>query len=244
MGLPTIAVPQYKLTIPSTLKEGSYRPFLVKEEKILLIAMESDDPKQMTGAINTIIENCIFEDLDVNNMPMFDIEYIFLQLRAKSKGEIVDLSYECEKCKKEIPAQVDLAKIEITRTEGHTNKIQLSSDVGVIMKYPSISMQDTISTENTDVENVFTTVTTCIDSIWDKENVFSAKDHTKEELDKFVESLPDESFQKIQEFFNTVPVLRHDIEVKCLNKNGKGKKASICGNVEKRTLEGLASFFA
>ena len=112
------------------------------------------------------------------------------------------------------------------------------------MKYPSISMQDTISTENTDVENVFTTVTTCIDSIWDKENVFSAKDHTKEELDKFVESLPDESFQKIQEFFNTVPVLRHDIEVKCLNKNGKGKKASICGNVEKRTLEGLASFFA
>ena len=95
MGLPTIAVPQYKLTVPSTLKEVSYRPFLVKEEKILLMAMESDAQTQMTGANNSIIKNCVFEDLDVHNMPMFDIEYIFLQLRAKSKGEIVDLSYDC-----------------------------------------------------------------------------------------------------------------------------------------------------
>ena len=243
MGLPTITVPKYSLKLPSSGKEIKYRPFLVKEEKILLIAMESDDQKQMTGAINTIIKNCIFEDLDVHNMPMFDIEYIFLQLRAKSKGEIVDLSYECEKCKKQIPTQVDLTKIEVTRIEGHTNKIELSSDVGVIMKYPSIAMQDTISTDNTDVENVFATVTTCIDSIWDKENVFSAKDHTRDEIDKFVESLPDESFQKIQKFFDTVPVLKHDIDVKCLNKNGKGKKASVCGHTEKRTLEGLASFF-
>jgi hypothetical protein len=244
MGLPTIAVPQYTLTVPSTEKQVNYRPFLVKEEKILLIAMESDDQQQMTNAIQTIIQNCVYEDLDVNSMPMFDIEYIFLQLRAKSKGEIVDLSYECEKCKKQIPTKVDLTTIEVTRTEGHTNKIPLSEDVGVMMKYPSISMQDSISTDNTDVENVFLTVTACIDSIWDKDSVFSSKDHTKDELDKFVESLPDASFAKIQKFFDTVPVLRHDIEVKCLNKNGKGKKASTCGHTETRTLEGLASFFA
>ncbi len=244
MGLPTIAIPQYKLIVPSTEKEISYRPFLVKEEKILLIAMESDDQQQMTDAIQTIIQNCVFEDLDINSMPMFDIEYIFLQLRAKSKGEIIDLTYECEKCKKSIPTKVDLTTIEVTRTEGHTSKIPLSEDVGVIMKYPSISLQDSISTDSTDVENVFTTVTACIDSIWDKENVFQSKDHTKEELDKFVESLPDASFAKIQKFFDTVPVLKHEIEAKCLNKNGKGKKASVCGHVEKRTLEGLASFFA
>ena len=145
MGLPTIAVPKYKLIIPSSGKEVNYRPFLVKEEKILLIAMESDDETQMTGAIQDIIGNCVYDDLDVKSMPMFDIEYIFLQLRAKSKGEVVDLSFECEKCKKPITAQVDLTKIEITRTEGHDTKIQLSDDVGVIMKYPSIEIQNTPS---------------------------------------------------------------------------------------------------
>ena len=243
MTLPRIAVPKYTLTIPSTGKQVSYRPFLVKEEKILLIAMESDDEIQMTSAIQDIIGNCVYDDLDVKSMPMFDIEYIFLQLRAKSKGEIVDLSFDCGKCKKPITIQIDLTKIEIIRTEGHDPKIPLSDDVGVIMKYPSIEIQSIINKDNTDVENIFSTIIFCIESIWDKESVYATKDHTKEEINDFLESLPDDSFTKIQKFFDTVPVLKHEFELKCTSKNGKGKKATICGWKETKTLEGLGSFF-
>ena len=244
MALPIIAVPKYQLKIPSTDKEVNYRPFLVKEEKILLIAMESEDEVQMTTAIRDIIGNCVYEDLDVKTMPMFDIEYIFLQLRSKSKGEVIDLSYECGKCKKQIAVQVDLSKIEITKTEGHEPKIPLSDDVGVIMKYPSMEIQKVISKESTDIENIFSTISSCIDSIWDKENVYSSKDHTQQEINDFLESLPDTAFSKIQKFFDTVPKLKHDIKLKCTSKNGKGKKASICGWEDTRVLEGLASFFA
>ena len=244
MTLPRIAVPKYTLIIPSSGKEISYRPFLVKEEKILLIAMESGEEKEMIGAVQNIIENCVYDDLDVKNMPMFDIEYIFLQLRAKSKGEVVDLSFECGKCKKPINVQVDISKIETTKTEGHDIKIPLSDDVGVIMKYPSMEIQSIINKENTDVENIFTTISFCNDSIWDKESVYASKDHTKEELNDFLESLPDDSFTKIQKFFDTVPVLKHEFELKCTSKNGKGKKATICGWKETKTLEGLGSFFA
>ena len=244
MTLPRIAVPKYTLIIPSSGKEISYRPFLVKEEKILLIAMESGEEKEMIGAVQNIIENCVYDDLDVKNMPMFDIEYIFLQLRAKSKGEIVDLSFDCGKCEKPINVQIDLSKIEITKTEGHDPKIPLSDDVGVIMKYPSMEIQNIINKEKSDVENVFSTITSCIDSIWDKESVYASKDHTKEELNDFLESLPDDSFTKIQKFFDTVPVLKHEFELKCTSKNGKGKKATICGWKETKTLEGLGSFFA
>ena len=243
MGLPIIAVPNYQLTIPSSGEVMNYRPFLVKEEKILLIAMESDDEVQMTSAIKNIIENCVKNKVDVDNMPMFDIEYIFLQLRAKSKGEEIDMSFPCEKCKKPIPIKVDLSKVEVTRTEGHTNKIPLSEDVGVMMKYPSMEIQKQIKEDKTEVENIFSTIISCIDSIWDKETVYSTKDHTAEELNTFLESLPDNSFTKIQKFFDTVPKLKHEFELKCISKNGKGKKASICGWKDTKTLEGLGSFF-
>ena len=243
MTLPRIAVPKYTLIIPSSGKEVSYRPFLVKEEKILLIAMESDDETQMTTAIQDIIGNCVYDDLDVKSMPMFDIEYIFLQLRAKSKGEIIDLSFDCGKCEKPITIQIDLTKIETTRTEGHDTKIPLSDDIGVIMKYPSMEIQNVINKENTDVENIFSTIISCIDSIWDKESVYASKDHTQQEINDFLESLPDDSFTKIQKFFDTVPVLKHEFELKCISKNGKGKKATICGWKETKTLEGLGSFF-
>lgn len=244
MALPIIAVPKYTLNIPSSGREVSYRPFLVKEEKILLIAMESEDDTQMSTAIKEIIKNCILEEVDVKTMPMFDIEYIFLQLRAKSKGEIVDMSFECGKCKKPIEAQIDLSKIAITRTEGHTNKIQLSEDVGITMNYPSMEIQNVVKGGETDVENIFNTITFCIDSIWDKDSVYSTKDHTKQEIEAFVESLPDTSFSKIQNFFDTVPVLKQELILHCKSKNGKSKNASLCGWKETKTLEGLASFFA
>jgi hypothetical protein len=244
MGLPIIAVPNYQLTVPSSGQVVNFRPFLVKEEKILLIAMESEEENQMTEAIRSIIQNCVTEKLDVNIMPMFDIEYIFLKLRSKSKGEEVDMSFDCEKCKAPIEVKVDLSQIEVTRTEGHNPKIQLSDDVGIIMRYPSMSVQKSINKDGTDVENIFTTIVICIDSIWDKETVFQAKDHTNQEMTQFLESLPDKSFQKIQKFFDTVPVLKHTFEIQCKAKNGKSKKASICGWKKSKTLEGLGSFFA
>ena len=137
----------------------------------------------------------------------------------------------------------DISKIEVTRTEGHSNKIPLSDDVGVIMKYPSMAVQKVVGSSS-DVENIFTTIVICIDSIWDKENVYQSKDHTNLEMTNFLESLPDTSFTKIQKFFDTVPVLKHEFEIKCTAKNGKGKKASICGWKDNKTLEGLGSFFA
>ena len=243
MALPTIAVPKYQLKIPSSGKEISYRPFLVKEEKILLIAMESEKEEEMTKAISDIINNCVHEDLDVNRMPMFDVEYIFLQLRSKSKGEMVDMSFECGKCKKPIDVHIDVSKIEVTRTEGHDCKIPLTDDVGIIMRYPSMQIQQIVNREISDVENIFATISFCIESIWDKETVYSTKDHTKEELNDFMESLPDESFTKLQKFFDTIPVLKHDVALKCTSKNGKGKNASVCGWKDKKTLEGLGSFF-
>ena len=243
IGLPKIAVPQYTLIVPSTNQEISYRPFLVKEEKILLIAMESDDEKQMTTAIQTIIANCVHENLDVKQMPMFDIEYIFLQLRAKSKGEVVDMTFECGKCKQPIAKSIDLSKIEITKTEGHTTKIPLSGDVGVIMKYPSMEVQSVLDKAASDVENIFTTISFCIESIWDKDSVYSTKDHTNAELNDFLESLPDDAFAKIQKFFDSVPVLKHTFDLQCTAKAGKSKKSGICGHKVTKTLEGLGSFF-
>ena len=240
MPLPKIEVPKYELTIPSSKKNVKYRPFLVREEKILLLAMEADDDKQMMGAIQDIIKACVYEDLNIKQMPIFDIEYIFLQLRAKSKGETVDLTFECGKCKTPIPITIDLSSIKVTMPKENTPKIQLTDDVGVMMKYPSLAIQQIIDAEGNEIENIFATIESCIDSIWDKENVYAAKDHTKEELKNFIESLPEHSFEKMQQFFATLPVLKHEINLTCTA--GKGKKK--CDWKENKTLEGLGSFFA
>ena len=240
MPLPKIEVPKYELTIPSSGKKVKFRPFLVREEKILLIAMEAEDEKQMVGAVKDIIINCVYDEINVDDMPMFDIEYIFLQLRAKSKGEVIDLSFECEKCKTPIETQVDLSTINVTKTEGHDTKIQLTDEVGIIMRYPSLAVQEIVTDKNkSDTDNIFRTINHCIESIWDKESVYAAKDHTKEELTDFIESLPDKAFEKLQTFFSTIPVLKHDIKLHC--EAGKGKKK--CNWKGTKTLEGLGSFF-
>jgi hypothetical protein len=244
MPLPKIEVPKYELTIPSSGKNVKYRPFLVREEKVLLIAMEADDDKQMMNAVKDIITNCVYDEVNVDNMPLFDIEYIFLQLRSKSKGETVDLTFDCEDCKTPITVQIDLSKIEITRKEEHKTEIPLSSDVGIKMKYPSLEIQNLIDEKESDVKNIFNTIIHCIESIWDKENVYAAKDHTPDELNEFLESLPENAFTEIQTFFDTLPTLTHDIIIKCNNKKGKGKNSKVCGWKGTKKLEGLASFFA
>ena len=247
MTLPTITVPQYSLTLPSTGKEYKYRPFLVKEEKILLIAMESEDEKQIIDATVNIIKNCIVGEIDIDDLPIFDIEYIFLQLRGKAKGEILELKYACPKCKEQIPLAINIDEIKVEKKDGHSNKIELTDVVGIVMKYPNIEVQKKltdIAKNTTEIEGLFETITNCIDYIYDAESTYPAKDHTKKELHDFLESINDEQFQKISKFFETAPSLKHEIELHCKNKvKGKGKEKKECGYKEKTMLEGLNSLF-
>jgi|TARA_B110000467_G_scaffold163052_1_gene187977 hypothetical protein len=247
MGLPRIAVPEYSLKLPSNGKEIKYRPFLVKEEKILLIAMESEDDDQIAAASKTVINNCIYADIDVNDLPIFDVEYIFLQLRARAKGELIELKYNCPKCENEIPMSFNIDEINVTKEEGHDPKIQLTDELGVVMKYPNMALQTEIEKNKNEnqVEQLFRTIMICIDYIYDAEKMYSNKDHTKEELTEFLESLTDPQFQKISKFFETMPRLKHKINLECRNKvKGEGKKKDkACGYTEEMALEGLQSFF-
>jgi len=237
MALPRLDVPTYELTIPSTDDKIKYRPFLVKEEKILLIAMESGETKDMLQAVKDIVDECTFNQLNLGTMPMFDIEYIFLNIRAKSVGEVSKLKVLCQDDMKTYAnVEIDLSEIEVQVEEGHTNKIELTDEMGVIMKYPTI---DSFSVNNiTDIttDNMLEVIATCIAQIYDKkgEEVYDSKDSTQKELIEFVEQLNTKQFQDMQKFFDTMPTLKHTITVK----NPKTKKES------KVTLTGLSDFFA
>ena len=247
MGLPKIAVPEYSLILPSNGKEVKYRPFLVKEEKILLIAMESEDEKEMLNATKNVIKNCVFGDIDIDNLPTFDIEYIFLWLRGKAKGEEINLKYKCPQCEKELPVSFNIEDIKVEKQEEHTNKIEITENLGVVMKYPNMTLQvklDNIKDEK-EIDKLFKAVLLCVDYIYDAENTYSSKDHTENELIDFLESLTDEQFQKVSKFFETMPKLKHEVKLECKNKvKGEGKKKDkICGYTEELVLEGLQSFF-
>ena len=248
MGLPTITVPQYELTIPSSGKQVKYRPFLVKEEKILLLAMESEDATQIINATKSIIENCIYDNIHVDEMPMFDMEYIFLQLRGKAKGEIIDLKYKCPKCDGEIPVSINIDDVNISTADNHTKDIKLTDDLGVMMKYPTLQLQakiEQLTKETNKIDALFNTVAHSIDYIYDKETTYPSKDHTDQEMITFIESLPDNHFQKLSNFFETAPALKHEVKLHCKHKvKGKGKEKKECGYKEPMKLEGLASFFA
>jgi hypothetical protein len=248
MGLPKIVVPEYSLTLPSNGKEVKYRPFLVKEEKILLIAMESEDEQQIVDATKTVIKNCVFGDFEVEEMPIFDVEYVFLWLRSKSKGEIIELKYDCPKCENKIPLSFNTEEIKITNDDTHNNKIELTENLGVVLRYPNMTLQAKLESMDTnEVEKIFTTVVECIDYIYDNENTYPNKDHTRKEMSEFVDSLTDSQFQKLTHFFETMPKLRHEVVLRCKNKNKQGKKKDKktveCGYTEDLVLEGLQSFF-
>jgi len=255
MGLPKVAVPKYSLKLPSTDKEIQYRPFLVKEEKLLLIAMESDDEKQVVEATKDVIKNCIVGDVDVDSLPIFDIEYIFLWLRARSKGEVIELKYKCPKCEKTIPVSFNVEDVKVTKNNQHTTKIQLTDELGVCLRYPDMNLQnkiDSISKDN-QIEIILKSILLCIDYIYDNENIYARKDHTEKELEEFLESLSDTQFQKISTFFETMPRLKHEVKLECLNrieekqegkkKESKKKEKKVCGYTEDLVLEGLQSFF-
>ena len=242
MGLPKITVPEYTLTVPSTKKEIKYRPFLVKEEKILLIAMESEDETQILAATKNVINNCIYGDINVEDIPIFDMEYIFLNLRSKSKGEQLDLKYVCPNCNTELPMPINIDDIKVQFEDKHTPKIELNDKMGVVMKYPNMMLQSKIEKEDNKINQLFSSILACIDYIYDENTTYSSKDHTKKEMEEFIESLPDEQFQKISKFFETSPKLKHTIKLHCTHK--KGKNGKVCNYKKEEVLEGLASFFA
>jgi len=236
MALPRIDVPIYELVVPSTDEKIKYRPFLVKEEKLLLIAMESGKNEDILRGVKDIVDSCTFNKLKLGNMPMFDIEYIFLQIRSKAVGEVSTLRVLCKDDNKTYAkVEVDLTKIEVQVDDTHTNKIVLSDEMGVIMKYPTIESFAENGVEDMTPSNMINVIVACISQVYDKkgEEVFDAKDSTQKELVEFVEQMNTKQFADVQAFFDTMPKLKHEITV--LNPKTKVESKVI--------LSGLSDFF-
>ena len=233
MTLPVINTPTYELVVPSTKETLVYRPFLVKEEKILLMAMEEEKDTQLNRALKQVVNNCTFEKLDVGKLPLFDLEYIFLRIRAKSVGEVAKIQVLCEDDGETyVPVEIDLESIEVDFQEGHNPKIELTDDIGIIMGYPTFEFLD-FSIEATDVNKLFDIIGSSIHQIFEGETVYERTDFNKKELKTFLESLTSEQFQKVQNFFETMPRLRHTIEI-------ENPKTKVTNTV---VLEGLNAFF-
>ena len=236
MSLPKINAPEYRLNIPSTDEEITYRPFLVKEEKLLLIAHETGDEKATFSAIKKLIEGCVTQELAIDTLPMFDIEYIFLNIRAKSVGEIAKLKIICPDDEKTtVDVEVDLTKINIEMDEKHDARIQLTDNIGLLMSYPSLDVVQEHAVLGTEqpVEQLFKMVAECMYQVWEGDEVQDASDFSYKEKMEFIESLSHSQFEKIQEFFETMPALKH--KVKVTNPNTKVKSTV--------TLQGIQSFF-
>ena len=236
MALPKLTTPTYELEVPSTDEKIQFRPFLVKEEKILLIALESGKNEEIIEAVKQIVSECTFNKLNLGAMPMFDVEYIFLQIRSKSVGEVSKMKLLCPDDRKtyaDVEVKLDDVKVQVD--EGHTNKIELDNDMGMIMTYPNIdSFKDSGVTTIT-AENMLEVISTCILQIYEQkgEKVYEAKDQTRKELADFIEQLQTKHFKKVQQFFDTMPKLKHTIKIK----NPKTKKESEI------VLAGLNDFF-
>ena len=237
MALPRVDVPTYELTLPSQDVKIKYRPFLVKEEKILYIALETGDNKQMVESLKEVIKACTFDVLKVDQLPIFDVEYIFLNIRAKSVSEIAKFKTICpDDGKTYAEAEIDLTKVEVQVDDNHTNKIIVDDkrNLGLVLKYPTLKNYDVgKGIETLEIEKVFNVLVDCIDHIFEGEKIYPAKDSSKQELKEFIEMMPQESFSKIKKFFETMPRLKHEVEV-------TNPKTNVTSKV---TLTGIADFF-
>jgi hypothetical protein len=237
MSLPKINTPEYSLVVPSTDEEITYRPFLVKEEKVLLVAQETGGEKSIYQAIKNLIKNCCFGRIDVDKLPMFDVEYIFLQIRAKSVGEITTLEVTCpDDDVTKVKVEVDLTSIKVEMDENHSPRIELTEDIGILMQYPTLASILAMGVEEdktTSIDKMFGMMQDCMYQIWQGEETFDAMDYSNKEKKDFLESLNHEQFEKIQTFFDTMPTVKHIVEVT----NPKTKVASEV------TIEGMNSFF-
>lgn len=239
MPLPKIATPTYELEVPSLKKTIKYRPFLVKEEKILILAMESNDTKQIANSVKTVIGNCITSrGIKVDQLATFDIEYLFLNIRGKSVGEDVDVLITCpDDGTTQVPVSINLDDIKVVNDPEHTRDIKLDDSLTMRMKYPSLEqfVKTNFSSEDgMTVEDTFDMISSCIEQIYNEEESWSMADSTKKEVSEFLEQLTTQQFKDIEKFFETMPKLSHTIKVK--NPNTKVESEVV--------LEGLTSFFA
>lgn len=233
MALPKLATAKYELTLPSTGQKVQYRPFLVKEEKILLTAQSTGEDADMLRAVEQIIENCTFGELKTGELPFFDIEYVFIKLRSKSIGEVATVKITCPDDKEtKVDVDINLDEVECVREVSHSPEVKLTDDIGMTLEYPRI---DSIAemTNVSDGEAGFEIVKRCISQIYDKENVYAKSDMDSKELDEFVDSLSHKQFEQVQEFFNTMPKVKHSVKVKNPN---TGVESEV-------VIEGMQNFF-
>lgn len=240
MALPMMNAPTYTMVVPSSGVTVKFRPFLVKEEKSLLIAQQSEDVKVMVETLKNIIKSCVLDKLDADKLATFDLEYMFTQIRAKSVGEIVELIFPCdedhgeENEKARTKVSIDLTSLTVEKKPEHTSKIELFGDVGVTMKYPTIDVMKRLEGLDTDdFDKIFSVIAESIDYIYQGDEIYYAKEQKHDELVQFLNNLTSEQFIKVQNFFATMPRIKKEIEYTC----------PVCGKHHKKSLEGLQSFF-
>ena len=238
MPLPKIVTPTYELELPSSGQTIKYRPFLVKEEKVLVLAMESEDTKQITNAIKAVLKSCVqTKGVKVETLPTFDIEYLFLNIRGKSVGETLEVNIICpDDGETTVAVDIDLDLIQVEKSDDHSNKIKLDANLMMEMKYPSLDQfikNNFDFKEENQMDQSFALIATCIDKIYSEEEVWATADCTKKEVNEFLESMNSSQFKEIEKFFETMPKLQHTVQV-------TNPKTKVKSDV---VLEGLASFF-
>ena len=238
MPLPKIVTPTYELELPSSGQTIKYRPFLVKEEKVLVLAMESEDTKQITNAIKAVLKSCVqTKGVKVETLPTFDIEYLFLNIRGKSVGETLEVNIICpDDSETTVTVDINLDEIEVEKSDDHSNKIKLDANLMMEMKYPSLDQfikNNFDFKEENQMDQSFALIATCIDKIYSEEEVWATADCTKKEVNEFLESMNSSQFKEIEKFFETMPKLQHTVQV-------TNPKTKVKSDV---VLEGLASFF-
>lgn len=232
MALPSLATIKYELTVPSTGENIEYRPFLVKEEKMLLLAQQTGEEKDIIRAVENIISECTFKKIDPKKLPIFDIEYIFIQLRSKSIGEVSTVMLTCpDDNETKVEVEINLEEIKCEFPENHSNNIQLTDDIGVIMNYPRVMNVSGVDTE--DPTAGFEIIKNCISQIYDSEQVYEKNDISKKELDEFINSMTHQQFMKVQEFFENIPKVRYRTKI-------KNPKTGVTSDL---VVEGMQNFF-
>ena len=233
MALPKLESPTYTLEVPSTGEKIKFRPFLVKEQKILMMAEESNDENQVYDAMETLISSCTFGKIDVKAVNLFDIEYIFLQLRAKSVGEMVELNLLCpDDNETRVPTKIDLTKLDVDIGEGHTDKITLTKNITMHMKYPTLDNIRTIEKKDSETDSIFSILKSCIHEVHDGETIYSRIDISDKDIDDFIDQFSNKQFEEVMKFFDTMPKVKMVVDIT----NPKTKVKS------KITLEGMDSF--
>tara|TARA_Y100000296_G_C5139504_1_gene240174 strand:+ start:365 stop:1072 length:708 start_codon:yes stop_codon:yes gene_type:complete len=233
MALPKLDIPKHKLTVPSTQEEIEYRPFLVKEQKVLMIAQEGGEDKDIATALGDLVKTCTFGSIDPNINPMFDIEYVFLQIRSKSVGDIVEVSVLCPDDEEtRVPVKITLSELQVQISVEHTNEYQLNDNIKIVFRYPVLSDLLGVSEKISDVEKTFMLLIKCVTEIHHGEEIFNRIDITDKELEEFIDSMSGEQFEGILDFYETMPKLRHVVNV--TNPNTEVKSEVL--------LEGLESF--